>query len=82
MSTNTYTFIIGSADDFESLEALIDYVEANHDRGMLNYSIFEFDEPADLPMDTITMIGRGMAFSNDWCMDDTFSTCIRGAVGI
>ncbi len=79
---NTYTFIIGSMDDFESLEALIDYVDANNDRGTLNYSIFEFDEPADLPLDTITMIGRGMAFSNDWCMDDTFSTCIRGALEV
>ena len=26
------------------------------------------------------MIGRGIAFSNDWAMDDTFSCVIEGAL--
>jgi len=26
----------------------------------------------------VTMIGRGIAFSNDWCMDDTFSCVVEG----
>ncbi|MDB4337672.1 hypothetical protein OAA09_01500 [bacterium] len=26
------------------------------------------------------MIGRGIAFSSDWSMDHTFSTCVEGAL--
>jgi len=71
-----YTFIIGSADDFESLDALIDYVEVNKDKGTQNYSTFEFDCPADCSEEIVTMMGRGYAFSNGWCMDGTFSFMI------
>ena len=42
-----------------------------------NYSAFEFETDASREED-ITMIGRGYAFSNDWCMDHTFSFMIRG----
>jgi hypothetical protein len=74
----TYTFIIGSADDFESLGHLIDYVEVNKDKGFQNYSAFEFDCPVDCSEELVTMIGRGHAFSNDWCMDHTFSFMVHG----
>ena len=73
----TYTFIIGSADDFESLDHLIDYVEANKEKGFQDYSTFEFETDASREED-VTMIGRGHAFSNDWSMDDTFSFMIQG----
>ena len=75
-----YTFIIGSTDDFDSLDELIGYVEANNDRGMQNYSIFEFDCPAECSEEIVTMMGRGYAFSNDWCMDDTVSCMIEGTL--
>jgi hypothetical protein len=58
--SNTYTFIIGTMDDFDSVDDLIDYVEINAHTGDRNYSVFEFDEPADLPEDTLTLIGRGI----------------------
>ena len=76
----TYTFIIGTMDDFDFIESLVDYVEQEGYRGDLNYSVFEFDCPADCSEETVTMIGRGIAFSNDWCMDDTFSCVIGGSV--
>jgi hypothetical protein len=78
--SNTYTFIIGTMDDFDSVDDLIDYVEINAHTGDRNYSVFEFDEPTDLPEDTLTLIGRGIAFSNDWAMDDTYSFLVRGSV--
>ena len=79
--TRTFTFVIGSMDDFESIEELIDYVEANGDKGFQNYSVFGFDVPADAcDHETVTLIGRGYAFSNSWCMDDTFSCVIEGTV--
>ena len=76
----TYTFLIGTTDDFESLDELIGYVEANHDKGFQNYSLFEFEAPESCDQDTVTMIGRGIAFSNDWSMDDTFSCVIEGTL--
>ena len=30
--------------------------------------------------DDVTMIGRGLAFSHDWCMDGTFSFVIEGTL--
>jgi hypothetical protein len=74
----TYTFIIGTTDDFETWEDLRDYAVKEGYDGGLNYSIFEFDCPADCSEELVTMIGRGYAFSNDWCMDDTFSFLIEG----
>lgn len=76
----TYTFLIGTTDDFESLDELIGYVEANHDEGFQNYSLFEFEAPESCDQETVTMIGRGIAFSNDWAMDDTFSCVIEGTL--
>ena len=76
----TYTFLIGTTDDFESLDELIGYVEANHDKGFQNYSLFEFEAPESCDQETVTLIGRGIAFSNDWSMDDTFSCVIEGAL--
>ena len=76
----TYTFIIGSTDDFESIQEFIDYVEDNGTKGFSNYSVFEFDCPADCSEELVTMMGRGYAFSNDWCMDDTFSLVIHDSL--
>jgi hypothetical protein len=73
-----YTFLIGSTDDFESIEELIDYVEVNGAEGSKNYSVFEFDCPADCSEELVTMVGRGYAFSNDWSMAGTFSFMAHG----
>jgi hypothetical protein len=76
----TFTFVIGSADDFEGMEDLQDYVEQEGSSGNLNYSVHEFEAHDDCDEETVTMIGRGIAFSNDWCMDHTFSFLVRGTV--
>ena len=80
----TYTFLIGAADDFESMDALLTHVgqvsigEAPVSWPPHNYSAFEFEAPESCDQETVTMIGRGIAFSNDWCMDDTFSCVVEG----
>ena len=76
----TYTFVIGSTDDFETIEALEDYVEQHGSDGMANYSVFEFTVPRNLMEEDVTLIGRGFAFSNDWCMDGSFSFLFEGTV--
>ena len=75
-----YTFIIGSMDDFEGLEDLIDYVDQEGRDGSLNYSCHEFEAPAGCDEETVTLIGRGIAFGNDWCMDGTFSFLVTGSL--
>jgi hypothetical protein len=76
----TYTFIIGSMDDFEGIEDLIDYVDQEGRDGSLNYSCHEFEVHAECDEETVTLIGRGIAFSNDWCMDHTLSFLVTGAL--
>ena len=83
---NTFTFAIGTTDDFDSIDALLHHIgqvsvgNVIKDAPPLDYSTFEYDVPADASMETVTMIGRGMAFSEDWCMDGTVSCVIKGAV--
>ena len=78
----TYTFLIGCMDDFESIDDMIDYIENKPTVGVIksNYSIYEFEAPDDCDEETVTLIGRGIAFSNDWCMDHTFSFLVRGEI--
>ena len=79
----TYTFIIGSTDDFESLDELIEHFDKDICLDTAhNCSSYEFDAPVGCDKDTIVMIGRGYAFSNGWCMDDTFSSMIDGSLSI
>ena len=80
--TRTFTFVIGSMDDFESMDELIEHFEnSSYPSSICNCSAFEFDVPAEAcDHETVTLIGRGYAFSNDWCMDDTFSCVIEGTV--
>ena len=75
----TYTFLIGTTDDFESIEELIEHFEeSNYPSSICNCASYEFEAPADCDEDTVTMIGRGIAFSNDWSMDDTYSFLVHG----
>ena len=78
----TYTFLIGSVDDFESIDDMIDYIENKPTVGVIksNYSIYEFEAPDDCDEETVTLIGRGIAFSNDWAMDGTYSFLVHGAL--
>ena len=75
----TYTFVIGTTDDFDTLDDLVDGVEKGGDT-QLNYSTHEFVVPDGLDDELITYVGRGLAFTNDWAMDDTFSFVVDGAL--
>ena len=78
---NTFTFIIGTADDFESTDELIDHFEgSNYPNSICNCASYEFDAPAGLHEDVVTMIGRGMAFSEGWSMDGSVSFVVKGVV--
>tara|TARA_B100000700_G_scaffold49271_1_gene52093 strand:+ start:951 stop:1259 length:309 start_codon:yes stop_codon:yes gene_type:complete len=81
----TYTFLIGAMDDFESLDELIAWCETDKKKeGAVwrNAQYFEFDVPEECDQDTVVMIGRGEAFSANWCMDDTFSCVIHGTLDL
>jgi hypothetical protein len=67
----TYSFIIGSCDDFETQNDLLQYFQ--NGGGNRNASRYDYDLSDNVSQETIVMVGRGHAFSNDWCMDDTIS---------
>ena len=76
-----FIFLIGTTDDFESLE---DLPNTYFNGGVTerNMSVFTFDVPEAgtnslTVRDIATYIGRGLAFSNDWCMDGTFSCLLE-----
>ncbi len=78
----TFIYIIGSMDDFSSYEEL----ETAFNEGRLgnyNASVYKFQLRADCGTDTLTvrdmatLVGRGLAFSNDWGMDGTFGDLIE-----
>ena len=77
MTIQNYVFIIGSADDFTSVEHLL----MAYGDGTINHynaSVFEYEAPAEdvgkmTARDIRVLIGRGLAFENGWCMDDTVS---------
>ena len=76
-----FIFLIGTTDDFESLE---DLTNTYFNGGVTerNMSVFTFDVPevgtSSLTVrDIATYIGRGLAFSNDWGMDGTLSTLLE-----
>ena len=76
-----FTFLIGSTDDFETLEDLQN-TYFNGSVTQRNMSVFTFEVPDTgtnslTVRDIATYIGRGLAFSNDWCMDDTISTLME-----
>jgi len=77
-----FIFLIGTTDDFESLEDLKNaYFNDDTDRNMSVFPV-EISEACRVAgYDTIeeiaTMIGRAEAFSSDWCMDDTLSILLE-----
>ena len=70
-----FVFVIGSTDDFDSANDLHIAAEARAIGNTvdLNFSRHAFSVPSTLDEDTIILIGRGLAFSNGWCEDDTIS---------
>lgn len=81
--TYRYVFIIGTVDDFQSQEELIQAFEADNPDGF-NMKVFRFDFPKiesheDNGYRLAHIHAYGLAFSNDWCMDGTLSFFFREA---
>jgi hypothetical protein len=78
-----FTYLIGTMDDFESLEDLQNtYFNGDTDRNMSAFPV-SLDEGCkvqgyDTLQEIATMIGRGEAMTSDWCLDGTLS-CILEA---
>jgi len=78
----TFVYIIGSTDDFESLEDLTNAYLDDRLSGK-NASVYRFQLRADSGTDSMSvqkiahLIGFGLAFSDDWCMEGTFSDLLE-----
>lgn len=80
--TRKFKFVIGTMDDFASIDELRAAVASNpaqYDGGVSRYEFevpaFESDTPRDREYltDLARYVGYGIAFSNDWCQDGTLS---------
>ena len=78
-----FIYLIGSTDDFESLEDLKNtyFNGGDTDRNMSVITV-ELDlscrvSGLDTIEDVAILIARGIAFTNDWCMDGTFSCLLE-----
>lgn len=77
-----YIYLIGSIDDFSSSEELLkSYLQGTinrHNASVFKYTLPNIDAEAAAamsfdPYDIACLVGRGMAFENDWCEADTVS---------
>lgn len=76
----TYTLIIGTMDDFESVEELMDHFETGGDDSICDCAIHEFEAPAECDLSTVQLIGYGIAFENNWSKPGTLSFFIEGTL--
>lgn len=77
----SFIFLIGTTDDFESVEDLKN-TYFNGGVADRNMSVYTFDvKAADTSSVSVReiafLVGCGIAFTNDWCMDGTFSTLLE-----
>ena len=77
-----FIYLIGTTDDFESIEDLVNtYHNGDTDRNMSVFPL-EISEACKVVgyeriEDIATILGRGEAMSNDWCMDGTLSCLLE-----
>ena len=77
-----FIYLIGSTDDFESIEDLkAAYFNGDTDRNM-SYFPIEISEACKVTgyltlQELAVMIGRGEAMTDSWCLDDTVSTLLE-----
>ena len=77
-----FIYLIGSTDDFESIEDLKNtYFNGDTDRNM-SYFPIEISEACKVTgyltlQELAVMIGRGEAMTDSWCLDDTVSTLLE-----
>jgi hypothetical protein len=79
-----FTYLIGTMDDFESIEDLKqEYFDSGTEPITRNMSVYLVEiDPAcrirgyETIEEIATMIGRGEAMTNDWCLDGTISVLL------
>jgi len=77
-----FIYIIGTTDDFESIEDLKNtYFNGETERNMSAFPVSLSEackvEGYDTLQEIATMIGRGEAMGADWCLDDTVSCLLE-----
>ena len=79
----SYVYLIGTIDDFDGIEDLKNtyFNGGDTDRNMSVIPV-ELDlscrvSGLDTIEDVAVLIARGIAFTNDWCMDGTFSCLLE-----
>ena len=74
-----FIFLIGSTDDFESIEALTNaYFELGERiRNEGNASFYEFEVPESHDRGIAFLVGCGIAWTNKWRVTDTFFTLLE-----
>ena len=78
-----FIYLIGTSDDFESIEDLKNTYFNGMDtpRNMSVYPVWLSEackvQGYDSLQEIATMIGRGEAMTNDWCLDDTVSILLE-----
>lgn len=79
-----FVYLIGTSDDFDSVEDLKkEYFDSGTEPITRNMSVYPVEiDPAcrihgyDTIEEIATMIARGEAMTNDWCLDGTFSVLL------
>ena len=78
-----FIYLIGTIDDFDGIEDLKNtyFNGGDTDRNMSVITV-ELDlscrvSGLDTIEDVAVLIARGIAFTNDWCMDGTFSCLLE-----
>lgn len=74
----TYTFVIGSRDDFESLTELMEYASEHLGSGDKDYSIQTFKVEKGCSPETVQLVAYGLAFQDYLTIDETYSFYIEG----
>jgi len=76
-----FIFLIGTTDDFESIEDLKNGFFNDTDRNMSFFPVSLSEacqvEGYGVLEEIATMIGRGEAMSSGWCLDDTYNCLLE-----
>lgn len=77
-----FVYLIGTTDDFTDIEDLkAEYFTGESDRNMSVYHVVLSKACVVTGYDTLeelaTVIARGEAMSNGWCLDDTISCLLE-----
>ena len=74
----TCAFVIGHTEDFDNADEVVDYV-AHRKHGAKRAALYTFEVPKKLDDSIVVLIGRGLAFSEGWERDTTYS-CVVSVV--